>query len=274
MYYLIGMNTKKLTLKPVIVANILAYVAVLVVNYLSNALPINGRTAQEISDSFPSFFTPAGYTFAIWGLIYTALLGFIIYQALPANSDRPFQKQIGWLFVLSSLLNISWLFSFHYGLYGLSVVLMLGLLATLIAIYLRLNIGRPDPSLSTAEKLLVQAPFSLYIGWITVATIANIATFFVSIGWEGFGIAGPTWSAVMISVAVIVAGILLVNRRNLTYAGVLVWALFGIRTAFVDESLIANTALIAAVLIIILALVGYYRTRQPESVKPIQAQAA
>lgn len=268
------MNTQKLTFKPVIAANILAFIAVLVVNYLSNALPINGRTAQEISDSFPSYFTPAGYTFAIWGLIYTALLGFIIYQALPANRERPFQKQIGWLFVASSVLNISWLFSFHYGLYALSVVLMVGLLGTLIAIYLRLNIGRPNPSLPNAEKLLVQAPFSLYLGWITVATIANIATFLVSINWDGLGIAGPVWSAVMISVAVIVAGILLVQRRNLAYAGVLVWAFFGIRTAFMNEALVANTALIAAVLIVTLAFIGYYRTRSQDVPSTLQTQTA
>jgi hypothetical protein len=246
----------------------------LTVNFLSNALPINGKTAEEISDALPSYFTPAGYTFSIWGLIYLALLGFAVYQALPAKRERPFQKQIGWLFVASSVFNIAWLFSWHYGVYALSVVMMVGLLATLIAIYLRLNIGRPNPSLPAAEKLLVQAPFSLYLGWITVATIANIASFLVYLDWDGFGIAGPTWSAIMISVAVVVAGVLLVNRRNLAYAGVLVWALFGIRTAFINEWLIANAALIAAVLIIVLALTGYYRTRQTQAQTTVQPQTA
>lgn len=266
------MNTKKHTLKPVHVVNILAFIAVLVVNFLSNALPINGMTAQEISDALPSYFTPAGFTFSIWGVIYLALFGFIIYQALPAQRERPFQREIGWLFVLSSILNIGWLFSWHYGVYLLSVVLMVSLLATLIAIYLRLNIGRPNPTLPTAEKLLVQAPFSLYLGWITVATIANISSYLVYLSWDGFGIAGQTWSAIMISVAVIVAGVLLVNRRNLAYAGVLVWALFGIRAAFTDTAVIANTALIAAVMIAALALVGYYRTRPSEGQTAIQAQ--
>lgn len=268
------MNTKNLTLKPVHIANIMAFIAVLTVNFLSNALPINGMTAEEISDSLPSYFTPAGYTFSIWGVIYLALLGFVVYQALPAQRERPFQKQIGWLFVVSSVFNIAWLFSWHYGIYLLSVVLMLGLLGTLIAIYLRLNIGRLDPSLPTAEKLLVQTPFSLYLGWITVATIANIASYLVYLGWDGFGIAGPTWSAIMMSVTVIVAGLLLVNRRNLAYAGVLVWALFGIRAAFPGVALIANTALVAAGLIVVLALIGYYRTRQSEAPATVQAQAA
>ncbi|MFZ0548528.1 MAG: tryptophan-rich sensory protein [Candidatus Promineifilaceae bacterium] len=252
--------------------NILAFAAVLVVNFLSNALPINGKTAQEISDALPSYFTPAGYTFAIWGLVYLALLGFVIYQALPGQRQRPFQSKIGWLFVVSSVLNISWLFSWHYEVYPLSVVLMVALLVTLITIYQRLNIGRPDPSLPTAEKLLVQGPFSLYLGWITVATIANIASFLVYLGWDGFGIAGPTWSAIMISAAVVIAGLLLINRRNLAYAGVLVWAFFGIRTNFADIPLIANAALVAAVLVVLLAALGYYRTRQLEEWTAVQTQ--
>jgi hypothetical protein len=105
-----------------------------------------------------------------------------------------------------------------------------------------------------------------------VATIANIASFLVSVNWDGFGVAGPTWSAIMISVAVVVAGVLLVNRRNLAYAGVLVWAFFGIRAAFGDVAIIANTALVAAVLIVVVALVGYYRTREAEPQSAIQAQ--
>jgi hypothetical protein len=141
---------------------------------------------------------------------------------------------------------------------------MLMMLGTLVAIYLRLNIGRPDNSVDTKETLLVHTPFSLYLGWITVATIANIASVAAYLGWNGFGIDGPTWSAIMMTVAVIVAGILLFNRRNLPYAGVLVWALFGIRTAYPQISMIANTAVIAAALIIIFALVGYIRTRQTQ----------
>jgi hypothetical protein len=146
------------------------------------------------------------------------------------------------------------------------------LLATLIAVYLRLNIGRPDPARPAAEKVLVQGPFSLYLGWITVATIANIASYLVYLGWDGFGIAGPTWSAIMMTVAVVVAGVLLVNRRNLAYAGVLVWAFFGIRAAFPAVAVVANTALVAAVLVVLLAFVGYYRTRQPASQMSVRAQ--
>jgi translocator protein len=243
--------------------NVAAYVAVIIMNTLSNVLPLNGRTAGEISDLLPSYFTPAGYTFSIWGAIYLALLGFTIYQALPRqrHPERQLLRRVGYLFVLSSVANIGWLFAWHHGFYVISVVLMLALLVILIAIYLRLRVGRPDPSLTLADHLFGQLPFSLYLGWITVATIANVASVAAHLGWDGFGIAGPVWSAGMMGVAVIVAGLLLWNRRNLAYAAVLVWALFGIRAAYPDEPLIATVAPAAAALVAILAVVGYLRTR-------------
>ena len=254
------------------IANIVAFVVVIIVNVLSNVLPLNGRTAEQISDALPSYFTPAGYTFSIWGLIYTALLGYIIYQALPGQKERPFQSQIGWLFVVSSLANAGWLFAWHYGAYVLSVIVMLTVLVTLIAIYLRLNIGRVNSNLTLSDRLLVQFPFSIYLGWITVATIANIASVAAYLGFTGFGIAGPTWSAIMMSVAVIVAGVLLFKRRNLAYAGVLVWALFGIRAAYSEVSVIAGTAVIAVIFITAFALLGYWRTRQLPSTTKAQAR--
>ncbi|MCB8961170.1 MAG: tryptophan-rich sensory protein [Ardenticatenales bacterium] len=261
------MNKKLLSPARLVAANILAYVAVLVVNILSNALPLNGRTAAEVSDALPSYFTPAGYTFSIWGLIYLALAGFVIYQALPAQRDQLFQRQIGGLFVLSSFLNAGWLFAWHYGQFALSLLLMASLLVTLIAIYLRLRNGLHHQARSLSRRLLVHVPFSLYLGWITVATIANIASVVAYWGWDGFGIAGPTWSAIMMSVAVVVAGLLLYQRRDFAYAGVLVWALFGIRSAFPNIAIIANTAVVAAVLIAALAILGAWRSRQPTATR-------
>ena len=255
------MNHQKTAPKTFQTINILALVLVLVMNILSTVLPINGRSVQEISDALPSYFTPAGYTFSIWGLIYTALLAFTIYQALPAQRERPFLAQIGWLFMASSVANSLWLVAWHYEQFLLSLILIVGVLVTLIAIYRRLGIGRYQPDVSTAEKLLVQVPFSLYLGWLTVATIANTASVLNYWGWDGFGVAQPTWSAVMMGVAVVVAGGVLVNRRSLAYAGVLIWALFGIRAAYPEVAVVANTAVLAAVLILGLALLGYWRTQ-------------
>ena len=254
------MKTRINNHRTLVIVNAAAFVVVLLVNFLSNALPLNGRSAGEISDALPSFFTPAGYTFSIWGLIYTALLGFIVYQALPAQRNRRFLGQVGWLFAASSAFNVAWLFSWHYGIYALSIVFMVALLVTLAAIYLRLDIGRRHTELSIADKILVHFPFSLYLGWITVATIANVASVVAYWGWNGLGVSGPTWSAIMMLVAAGVAGVLLFNRRNLAYAGVLVWALFGIRAAHSDVALIANTAVVAAIVIALFAIVGYVRT--------------
>lgn len=261
------MNTK--TSHPIVLQflNIFTLVLVLVMNIAATSLPLNGISTEEISDALPSYFTPAGYTFAIWGLIYTALIAFAIFQARPVERQRPFLAKIGWLFVLSSLANSAWIAAWHYGYYVVSVLIMLFLLSTLIAIYLRLNIGRPDAALSWQDKLFYQAPFSLYLGWITVATIANIASVVNYLGWNGFGIAEPTWAMIMIGTAVVVAALLLINRRNLAYAGVLVWALFGIRAsaAASGEPVLAAVAVSAAAAIAILAAVGYWRTRDKTS---------
>lgn len=256
------MNTQNNNPNALRIVNIIAYVVVLVVNFLSTTLPLNGRTAADISDALPSYFTPAGYTFAIWGLIYLALLGFVAYQALPSRPGRPLVRPVGWLFAASSIANVAWLFAWHYGYYALSIVFMIALLLTLIAIYLRLNIGHSHPALTNADRLLAHLPFSLYLGWITVATIANIASVLAYWGWNGFGIAGPTWSAIMMLVAVVIAALLLFNRRNLAYAAVLIWALFGIRAAFLDVALIANTAVVSAILIAALASIGYLRRQR------------
>lgn len=248
------------------ILNVVAYLATVLVNILSNVLPLNGRTAGEISDALPSYFTPTGYTFSIWGLIYLALLGFTVYQALPAQREARFQSQIGPLFIVSSLANIGWLFAWHYGFYAVSVLAMLTLLATLIAIYVRLDIGRRDASPGWQRKLLVHVPFSLYLGWITVATIANISSVANYLGWNGFGISGPTWSAIMMFAAVVIAGLLLLRRSDLAYAAVLVWALFGIRAAYPEINLIATSALVAAAVIALMALFSWFRsTRTPNA---------
>lgn len=274
-HYTIHMNTKPITSRTLIVLNIIAYVAVLFVNFLSNALPLNGRTAEEISDALPSFFTPAGYTFSIWGLIYLALLGFVIFQALPAQRDASFQRKIGPLFVLSGAANITWLFAWHYGYYVLSIVIMAALLVTLIAIYLRLRVGLPGAAPDIRQKLFVHLPFSLYLGWITVATIANTAGVVGGhLGWNGFGVSGPVWSALMMFVAAAVAGLLLMRRSDPAYAGVLIWALFGIRAAYPDVALIATSALIAAGIIALLAVLAWYRRLRRPAAATGQMQAA
>ncbi|MBX7233064.1 MAG: tryptophan-rich sensory protein [Caldilineales bacterium] len=246
--------------------NILAFILTLVVNFLSSAGVLNNRTTQEISDSLPSFFTPAGFTFAVWGVIYLGLAAFVVYQALPGQRNNPYLQRIGWWFVISSLANIAWIFAWHWGLYVLTVPAMLLLLVSLLIIYTRLGVGlpasaRPYP-VSRADRWLIDTPFGLYAAWITVANIANIATTLVSLNWGGFGISGPVWAAIMILVAAVVATLVLIKRTDFAFAGVILWALFGIWSKQGGETIIAIAAIIAFVVVAIAAVLGWRRSHR------------
>src|SRR5512141_2232641 len=167
-------------------ANILSVALALTVNILASALPLNGQNTGEISDRFKVYFVPAGYVFAIWGVIYIGWMVFTIFQFLPSQKESPRLRRLGYLFAVSNLFNAAWLFCWHYNLFGLSVLVMLALLGLLIASYRALNVQQTVAS--TAEKWCVDYPFSTYLGWISVATIANITDYLYFIGWDGFGI--------------------------------------------------------------------------------------
>ena len=233
--------------------NIAAFTVTLAINGLAGTTVLNGRTTAQVSDLYSNIFTPAGYVFAIWGIIYTLLLVFVIYQVLPKQKDKPFQKQIGALFILSSFFNVVWLFLWQYGYIATSVVLMFALLASLIAIYLRLGIGKS--SALRTEKWCVHLPFSVYLGWITVASIANVAAALVSVGWNGFGLSAETWAIIAMGIALIVTLIVIVVRRDVAYSLVVVWALAGIavkQNKYPTIVLIAQEAI--AVILVALAL--------------------
>jgi hypothetical protein len=212
------------------ILNILAFGAMIYINYLSNALPINGRNPGEISDSFPNLFVPAGITFSIWGVIYLFLLSFIIYQAKdlfksPPDSTPWFSK-IGPFFLLTCAANIGWIFAWHYNYVEVSLGVMVIFLILLITIYQRLGIGRG--TVSSGVKWFVHIPFSIYLGWITVATIANVTTLLVSIGWDGFGISEVFWAVAMIAVATLIGQKMLNSRGDIAFALVITWAFAGI----------------------------------------------
>lgn len=234
--------------------NVLAWILMIVVNGLAGSTALlGGKTTGEISSANPTLITPAGYVFAIWGVIYILLGVFVVYQALPHVRDRPFQKRIGWLFVLSSVSNILWLFAWQYEYLVVSVVIMFVLLATLIAIYVRLDIGRAK--VGWGERLMVRLPFSVYLGWITIAAIANVAATLVSIGWDGFGIGPEVWAALMILVALAVAIIVAVTRRDVAYELVIIWALVGIAVNQSSNQVVVfmTSVSIAAVVIVLIA---------------------
>lgn len=240
-------------------ANVVAFVLVVVVNILANLLPLNGRTTASISDSYPTLIAPAGYVFSIWGVIYALLLVFTVFQALPSQRDKPFLRQVGYFFLLSSLANVSWLFLWHYGQIVLSVLPMFVLLVSLILIYLRVQIGKSDAS--TVEKLSVHVPFSVYLGWITVASIANVAAAAVSLDLNGLGLGEITWTVLVIIIALIITLGVIVTRRDIAYSLVLVWALVGIVVKQSDNQSIVLTAGASATVILVVLVAVNLRSK-------------
>ncbi|HMB21934.1 MAG TPA: tryptophan-rich sensory protein, partial [Anaerolineales bacterium] len=167
-------------------ANLLSVLLALTVNILAVTLPLNGQDTGEISDRFKVYFVPAGYVFSIWSVIYLGWLAFTVFQFLPSQKENPRLRRLGYLFALSNLFNAAWLFCWHYNRFGLSVLVMLTLLGLLISSYLRLDVNRS--SVSRGEYWSVDVLFSVYLGWITVATVANITSWLYYINWDGFGI--------------------------------------------------------------------------------------
>lgn len=237
------------------IANIVAFCLTIIVNALAGSTTlIGGQDTAAISDANFTLVTPAGYVFSIWGIIYTLLGIFIVYQALPSQKGKDYQNKIGWLFVLSSMINIVWLFLWQFEYLIFSVVLMFMLLVTLAAIYLRLNIGKSDTELT--EKIAVQLPFSTYFGWITIAAIANVATTLVSISWDGFGIDPEIWALLIITIALLLALTVVVTRKDIAYSLVIVWAFLGISAAqTANPNIVTLTQISAIIALLVLAIV-------------------
>ena len=222
------MRTRMVTLQAL---NLLGFGVMVAVNYAANALPLNDLSTKELSSLYPSLFTPAGFTFSIWGLIYLSLLGFCIYQASgllsrPRGRNMLFLHDIGYWFFVSCLLNAGWIFAWHYTHVLLSLAIMVALLLVLIRIYLNLGVG--DGTTSFAQNLWVHVPFRLYLGWVTIATIANVSALLVHVGWNRWGLSEVFWTVVMIIAATLLTVGFLILRRDLVVSLVSLWALFGI----------------------------------------------
>jgi len=189
-------------------------------------LPINGQNTGQISDRFQVYFVPAGYVFAIWGVIYLGLIAFAVFQALPTQRENPRLQATGWWIALGGLANGVWIFLWHFESFALTVVVVLVLLATLIVTYLRLGIGRT--AVPAAETWAVRVPFSIYLGWITVATVANVTSLLDDLNWDGFEIAPEIWMGLVLVAVVAIATMMAFTRRDVAYALVILWALAGV----------------------------------------------
>jgi len=206
-----------------------AYLVMILVNALANILPINGITTGEVSDSYPNLFAPAGLTFAIWGVIYLALAGYVLYQfgliqRNKLDAQLASDQKIRLLFIVSSLANSVWIFAWHFRLIPLTLVLMLVLLISLAAI----NLITRRQTFETGGKILIRMPFAIYFGWITVATIANVTTLLVDIQWTGAGLSEQTWTALVLLAGLLIGWITTVFLKSTAYGLVLIWAYAGI----------------------------------------------
>ena len=241
-------------------ANALSILLALTVNILATTLPLNGQNTGEISDRFKVYFVPAGYVFAIWGIIYIGWIAFAIYQFRPAQKESPRLRNLGYLFAISGIFNAAWLFCWHYNLFGLSVLVMLTLLGLLIASYLKLNVGRT--AVSNTEKWSMDIPFSVYLGWISVATVANVTDYLYFIHWAGFGLAPQAWAVIMLVVACLLGLLMTITRRDSGYALVLVWSFAGIAQKQAATALVANSAWVATVFVLGLAIYSIIQRRR------------
>ncbi len=232
--------------------NILALAIVIIVNGMANAVPLGGQTTGEISDKYPSLFTPAGYVFSIWGLIYLGLIAFVIWQALPQQRTSQRLATIRLPFVLSCVCNAAWIFAWHYDRLWLSLALMLGLLLSLVTIYRALNDALSD--LSRQETWLVKLPFSVYTGWITVAFIANFSAIQLVQGWDDLVFSAASWTVLKIAVAGSIAIWVLFRQHNLAFVLVIIWASIGIAFKHQAVPLVAGAAAVIACLVSLLIL--------------------
>lgn len=238
---------------------ILAWLVTVGVNMLAVLLPLNGLQTGEISDRYPTLVAPAGYVFAIWGVIYLAILGYAVFQALPRQRQQPVLRQVAPWFILSCAANSAWIFAWHYLWLPGSLALMALLLLALVRIYLLLDIGRV--AVPRAERWWVQAPFSLYLGWITVASIANVAAWLVDSGWDGWGLSPDLWAAVIILTAVGIGVIVSLRRADVVYVLVLGWALVGIIVKHQAFLAVVGAAAVACLLLLLSLGVSLPRRR-------------
>jgi len=228
---------------------VVSLAVVLLVNYLANVLPIGGHTTGEISAAYPTLFTPAGFTFSIWGLIYLALVAYVIYQLLPANRENKILDRINRHFVVNCAASTLWIIAWHYDFITLSLILMVVILGSLIGIYRHIL---PGKIISIRDRIFVKFPFSIYLGWITVATLANISVEQSVVGMENWLMTKTVWVFIELALAGAVATVMIIRYRDPVFGGVVAWAAYGITEKQMAVPEVAGAA--AAIMILVLVI--------------------
>lgn len=255
--------------KALSIVNLVLYLFMLTMNALANILPINGKNTGEISDSYTNLFVPAGITFSIWGIIYILLFLFTIYQIYQAFSKSalnllPLKSML--VFGITHILNGLWILAWHYELLLLSVIIMVSLLSLLILLFTQIKQVEISENFAT---MAIVPPIGVYLGWISVATIANITALLVHSGWGGFGLDPIIWTIIVIFVATILTGIVIFKSKCFAYALVSIWAITGIiinhRNVDYGEQIIINfcfIAILSIILFIIISAVKSFKLRE------------
>ena len=250
---------------------VLGFVLMLTVNAAANALPINGQMTYEISDRFAVFVIPAGYVFSIWGLIWVFQGAFTVWQALPRNRESEVARSLGWLPAISAVLNSVWIVLFQYEVFILTVPVIVAFLVTLIAIHLRLWALRD--AMNGSGYWTVRAPWSVYLGWVTVATIANVTQTLSALGFTGFGIEPALIAAVVLLVGLAIAATFVTRFRDVAYGWVIVWAYAGIVVKEAATMPVAVTAGVSAAIVAVLVVAALVRNRSMNATPVVAATA-
>ncbi len=239
----------------------LSIVLTIIVNALLEAIPLGGATSGEISDSYPSLFTPPGYVFAIWSVIYTLLIITMVYQALPSQRNASYLKWTAFFYAVGGIINTSWLTLFHLGygapeIYLFTPILIFSFLIIMLFTYIKMGIGVNEVPIR--EKLAVHIPISVYAGWVSLASIANTASA-LNVAVPGIPLAAQEiWTALVIIIALVITMLMLLLRRDFAYGLVVVWATIGISTRHLLTPIIywaaLGTALVVVILIILLPI--------------------
>ncbi|KQO18003.1 tryptophan-rich sensory protein [Paenibacillus sp. Leaf72] len=242
--------------------NAFGLLIVIVVNALAVTLPLGGKTTAQLAAQYPIQFMPAGYAFSIWSLIYLLLAGFVIYSFLPSGRASRLPSQIGILFFVSCLFNAAWIFAWQYEKVYASVFIMLALLITLIAIYTRARTPGWQTA-TTGERFFVELPFSLYLGWISVATIVNITSALYKSGWQGFGLSETGWTIILLAVAAMLALIIGWSYRDAAFVAVFIWAFIAIIVKQQEhDAIVFSTLAVTIVLALFIVLLLLLKLRR------------
>jgi hypothetical protein len=239
------------------IATVVTYVVTVAINTFAVTLPLNGLTTREISNRFPALVVPADYAFSIWSVIYIALLAFTVVQALPSQRQNALLRRLGYLPALTGVLNTLWVVAWHFEAFALTVPIMVALLVTLIAIHRRAR-GPESAELSFRQRAALVAPWSLYLGWITVATIANVSQMLLWAGFTGGGIPQEVWALGVLLIGVAIAATVVIRSRDAVYGAVVVWAYAAIAVKQVAPLAVAG-ALIGVIVIAALAVLAAWR---------------